>query len=1103
MKILCGGELLSNELGQALLQGGDELFNLYGPTETTVWSASARILDCGSIPLGEPVSGTSIYLLDSELRPVLPGMPGEVFISGCGVARGYLGRPDLTAEKFLPDPHGQPGGRMYRTGDRAQSNAADDLVFLGRTDAQVKVRGFRVELGEIEQTLSAHKSVAQCGVVAKEFSGDVRLIAFVTAQANYSIDPAALRRFLATRLPDYAVPSLIVPLLSLPLTPNAKVDRNRLRAHEVVLEQKQEQSGGVPRTLTEAMLSRIWADMLGGDAPGIYDNFFSASGHSLLAGRMLARLRDVFGVELPLSAIFESPTIVSLAERIDASLGQSTDGPVRHDASAGSVWPLAPAQERLWFLHQIEPGSPDYNMVLAFRLRAVLNRNSLREAVYRLARRHSILSSRFFSFQGETRQQPNACLPEISFADLSAEPDAQNLAIGTARQEAARPFDLTTGPVFRVAVSTLSAEDHVIVLVIHHIAADGWSLGVLTSELSTHYAFACGVHSNEPPDPAIQYFDFAIWQREWLERVADSQVEFWRQHLRNAPPLQLPAAHEGEGGGRLVIRLPETLTSELNAFGTRHNLTLFMLHLTAFHAVLYGYTRQEDQVVGTDLAYRRWPATENLIGFFVNSVPLRLDLSRDPSLLELALRVRKTSLAAYAHQDLPFDRIVEAAGLRGNREAPPVNALVVSQELGWDARQVRSVDWEPIEMPPATPKFKLCLFAGRSDGAAALTWLWQRAHMSEAVIREMARRHEMVLKMLTEDGNRRLDSVRWSESGCDPLATLGTHRRSSRSSNVNAVSTELLRGGSTAAVLVRPQNDNLDGCGWARAQRPEIQQYLDQHGAVLFRGFRIESEGAFEDFAGVLCSPLFAEYGDLPRPQAQGRIYHSTPYPAEHRIHYHNESSHLNTWPQKQLFWCAQPAARGGETPLADCREVLRQLPPAIRDAFAEQGLLYVRNFAPKLDVGWREFFQTDDPLQVEEHCRTTKIECAWTDSEHLTLYARRPAVVKHPRTGDPLFFNQIQVHHPSCLPPPARESLASLFGPGDLPRNVLFGDGFPILDDLVRHVQDVYDRVALVFPWERGDVLLIDNMRVAHARNPFEGPRRILVAMGEMAGNA
>jgi amino acid adenylation domain-containing protein/non-ribosomal peptide synthase protein (TIGR01720 family) len=706
-------------------------------------------------------------VLDQQLQLVPIGVPGELFIGGDGLARGYLNRPELTAERFIPNPFGTMneergtmsegssassfpihrssfGERLYRTGDLARYQPDGAIEYLGRLDCQVKVRGFRIELGEIEAVLRQHPSVHEAVVLGREDApGAVRLVAYIISNderrtindennissfiADRSSFQAELRAFLQGKLPDHMLPAAFVFLETWPLTPNGKVDRRALPAPD--RDRAAPESVFVaPRTPVEGVLAGIWAELLGQNQIGVHDNFFALGGHSLLATQVLARLRAAFQIELGLHSLFEAPTIAGLARQIEQALKaeQGLHEPPIATVVRDGVLPLSFAQQRLWFLDQLEPGSPTYNMPAAVRLSGALDTAALESSLNAIVGRHEVLRTTFTTVEGQPSQLIAPILAiRLSIVNLEGMPAAEREleAQRLAADEARLPFDLAHGPLLRATLLRLDVEEHVLLLTMHHIISDGWSIGVLMRELAALYS--AGLAGRQPALPIlpIQYADYAHWQRAWLQgQVLDTQLAYWKQQLAGAPALlELPTDRprppvQTFQGAHQAITLPQPLTAAIKKLSQREGVTPFMTLLAAFQTMLYRYTGQTDLVVGTPIANRTRTQTEPLIGFFVNTLVLRASLSRSLTFQELLGRVRRICLDAYAHQDLPFEHLVAALDLdRSLSYAPLFQVLFALQNAPMATIDLPGLRLSPVAVESGTAKCDLALLMEETE----------------------------------------------------------------------------------------------------------------------------------------------------------------------------------------------------------------------------------------------------------------------------------------------------------------------------------------------------------------------------------------------------
>ncbi|WP_225830732.1 non-ribosomal peptide synthetase [Streptomyces sp. NK08204] len=726
-----GGEALQREqVRQWFRHCAVPLVNGYGPTEAAQEATTATITGpVDRVPIGRPVANAKVFVVDRHGRPVPVGVPGEMWIGCPGLARGYLNRPELTDEKFtVVDVDGTPR-RVYRTGDLARWLPDGRLEFVGRADNQVKLRGYRIEPGEIETALLAHPAVTGAAVVLREdVPGVQRLVAYVVPVGP--LDASALRAHLRRDLPDYMVPAAFVPLESIPLTPNGKTDRRALPAPAA------DRSGldaayTAPRTDTERTVTEVWSEVLGVDRVGVHDDFFALGGHSLLATQVASRLRRRLGADVPVRTLFSAPTPALLAAAVTEPAGTGAGRIPSAPRGSGSL-PLSFAQQRLWFLDQLEPGRAEYLLPFAFRVRGPLDVDALNAAFTAVVARHEVLRTRYGTdATGSPAQLIDPAQPvRMLVRDLRGAGDAaarEDALTRVLREDALRPVDLGTGPVLRALLVRLADEECVLAVTVHHIAFDGWSVGVLVRELSARYAEAVADRSGTAgPDPLpVQYADYAVWQRAWLSGAPlERQLAYWRDRLDGLEPLELPTDHPrpAERGGRgEVVRfsVPAEVAARARAVSAENGTSLFMTLLAVFQLLLARYSGQRDIAVGTPIAGRNHAETEDLIGCFVNTLVLRTDLSGDPAFTELLDRVKDTALGAYDHQDLPFERLVEELAPDRDLSRNPLfqTMFALQNTPGADAWNLPDLSAEPVETPVRDAKFDLSMYlAEAADG---------------------------------------------------------------------------------------------------------------------------------------------------------------------------------------------------------------------------------------------------------------------------------------------------------------------------------------------------------------------------------------------------
>ncbi len=774
------GEALQSRLVQQIYRRDhvERVLNLYGPSEDTTYSTFSLIgrQSRQSPPIGRPVANSQVYVLGPWGEAVPVGVPGELCIGGDGLARGYLDRPGPTAERFIPNPFSdEPGARLYRTGDQVRYLPDGELEFLGRVDHQVKIRGFRIELGEVETALRGHPAVEETVVLAwGDVPGEQRLVAYVVGQdgagATGQISPPTtsdLRAFLKEQLPDYMVPSTFVSLDALPLTPNGKVDRRALPAPDAARPELE----GVfvaPRTPVEEMLAGQWAQLLGVEQVGIHDNFFDLGGHSLLATRLVSRLRETFPVELPVRSLFEASTVAELAAYIETA---------RQDAPGQQMPPVLPisrqgdvalsfAQQRLWLLDRFGEQTAAYAISGASRLTGRLDVAALEQSLNEVVRRHEVLRTTFVESGGRPVQVISAALHvPVPVLDLQGLPEAEREieAHRLMTAEARRPFDLARDALVRVMLLHLADEVSILALNVHHIVADGWSMGVLIREIAAHYDALVNGKTVSLSALPIQYADFASWQRDWLQgKVLKELLTYWRGHLDNLHPVELPIdcprpPVQTHRGAAQEISVPKALTEALRTLSRREGVTLFMTLLAAFKTLLYRYTGQVDVTVGSPIANRSTEETEALIGFFANTLVLRTDLAGDPTFRELLHRVREMALEAYVYQDIPFEKLVEELEPERDMSRTPLfQVMFALQNVPTPTIELSGLSLSFIEIDNRTAKFDLTLDLTETPDGLRGRFRYNTDLFEAATIARMAEHLQILLGGIAASPDRRI-----------------------------------------------------------------------------------------------------------------------------------------------------------------------------------------------------------------------------------------------------------------------------------------------------------------------------------------------------------
>ncbi|MFC5655112.1 amino acid adenylation domain-containing protein [Streptomyces nogalater] len=1126
------------------------VINEYGPTETTVGVVSQVVREgtrspWAALPIGRPMPGVRVHVLDDRLQPVPPGAVGEICVGGAFVARGYIGRPEATAEAFVPDPFsGVPGARLYRTGDLGRFLADGTLQCLGRADFQIKVRGFRVEPAEVEAALCERDDVVAAVADARTVGAgtDKVLVAYVQPRAGTALDAEALRRHVAERLPAQMVPTAFVEIAGVPRTSNGKVRREELRDPEPAdfARSGAGAAGGAGTTdQIEDLMAAVWTELLGIEPVPRQADFFALGGHSLLATRMLSRIKALFGVDIALREVFDAPTLTGVAARVRAALtdpgaARTAALPIERQTLSGDL-PLSPAQLRLWFLTAYDPGLPLYNVPIALRVEGVLDPRALGRALTRMTDRHTVLRSVFPQVAGVPVQRVTPVsdiavdVRDFTGADTGA---ARAAASAWLRRRMDLPFDLATGPLLRAHMARIADDEALLLISLHHIVFDRWSQENFLAEISEFYRAERAGRTAELPGLPVQYADFAVWQRAALTTGAmRAQLAYWRERLRDLPPPlelhgQRPRPERRAHKGDFVAFTVDGATREqVVRLARAEGCTPFMVLMAGYQLALHRAGGGEDLLVGIPIAGRLRPEVEPLIGFFVNTLPIRADLSGAPGFREVLSRVRRTALDAYAHQEIPFDHLVgELRPPRARNRDPFFDVLFAFQNVprgeGLDLDGVRLT---PLPFDEWIAKRDLTLRIEDQRGEYHGVLEYDTELFERATVEAFARDFAAVIAAAVADPEAQLTHPRPAGPGAnrtttrrpgmtaDPKAKTGGRAAFARMKEIRPekvrvdgappVRQEFLPGrDGTLPAVVRALAPDTDLAAWSTGNGELIQRLLDKHGAVLLRGFSVPDAAAFRRFAATRISELM-DYQERSTPRHQvdeNNVYTSTEYPNDQYIEQHNEMAYAHVWPSRIAFFAKVAATEGGATPVADSRAVYRALPERIRAPFEEKGVMYVRNYGAGIDLPWQEVFQTSDRQEAERYCRASGIEFTWLDGDGLHTRQVGPAALDHPTTGERVWFNSAHMFHVAAFEPAARTSLRTLFTEERLPRHAYYGDGTPIPDEVIEEIRAVYRELAVSFPWRRGDVMLLDNMLACHGREPYQGDREVLVAFGD-----
>ncbi|HEY6351461.1 MAG TPA: non-ribosomal peptide synthase/polyketide synthase [Candidatus Angelobacter sp.] len=781
--VLFGGEQVDpNRVREVLLHGAPEkLLHVYGPTEGTTFSSWFEVKqvseNAATVPIGCGIANSQLYVLDQEMNLAPVGVAGELYIAGDGVARGYWNRPELTAEKFLPNSFATlPGNRLYRTGDRVRRVRDGSIEFLGRADDQVKLRGFRVELGEIEAALRQHTGIQECAVLLKgETAGEKRLVAYIVPAAGTHLETAELRSALKKTLPEYMIPSALIQLPELPLNDNGKIDRRALPEPDGLRPDTGEDYAP-PRTPMEEMLVEIWAEILGVDRVGIHDNFFDMGGHSLLATRVMSRVNQAFQVELPLRILFEEPTVEELRARVvKAKVEGALAGEEQRDGEAAAIQrveqregkPLSYSQERLWFLDRFQPGDDFYNVPMGFRLKGELAVEALKRSLEEMVRRHEVLRTRFVLKNGGPVQEVGETweveLPIVDLTHLEGE-EREREARRTTAEEGRKAFDLGRGPLLHTVLLRLAQQEHVLLLTMHHIVTDEWSLEVLWRELGIVYEAYRKNGQSPLKDLAIQYGDYAVWQRQWLQgEVLERQIGYWKKQLEGMPGvLELPTdrmrpAVQSFRGGMETRWVSRELWEGLRGLSRKEGATIFMTLLAGYEVLLGRYTGQEDFGVGTPVANRNRVETEGLIGFFLNTLVMRGKVGGGASFEEVVGGVREGALGGYAHQDVPFERLVEELAPERDPSRSPVFQVMFTLRTSFMPKSgFGDLEVSPVDGEAGTSKCDLVLLVGEDQQEPSMSLNYNTDLFAGETARRMLGHYERLLEAVVDDVERRV-----------------------------------------------------------------------------------------------------------------------------------------------------------------------------------------------------------------------------------------------------------------------------------------------------------------------------------------------------------
>jgi 3-oxoacyl-(acyl-carrier-protein) synthase/alpha-ketoglutarate-dependent taurine dioxygenase/acyl carrier protein len=862
------------------------------------------------------------------------------------------------------------------------------------------------------------------------------------------------------------------------------------------------------------------------------DNFLAKGGNSLSALQLISRLRKELHMQIKHEDLLGAPDFQSLVANVVNSQSMQITQPLESQRTKEQQqYPLSFAQQRFWFLEQMESDHAFYNIPLTARLKGVLNVEAMQRSLTEIQRRHQILRSTYpLDETGRPyvtiHANSPAPLPIINLQHLPVE-EGEKQAAMLAKEALIKPFSLEQGPIWHASLYKLDEQDHLLLIVMHHIITDIWSFNLFVQELSSLYQ-AYLEHKPSPlPELPLQYTDFSVWQHQYFHSPAFEKVsQYWKQQLSAyRKPLELPTDKprgtvRSLNGKTLPIAFPEQLSQVVKERATAEGVTTFMFLLSIFSILLYRYSGQDDIVIGTEVANRTMDHTESLIGAFVNQLALRVSLTGNPTYKELLQRTRKVTLEAYEHQDMPFDKLVDLLKPERSANTTPFflvkflfeNATRREQELpGLISEAVDIFDYtSPFDITLRLCEERTPLNTPRITGSLT----YNSDLFTEQTIAQFLEHFHIILEQVLQQPDIYLSQIEML-SQCEKEKKMQEarereelkqkslrrfSRKSAQSTLKQLVRTSFLQAGDRFPLVIEPTISDVDLADWIKNNHSFIETKIIEHGAVLFHNFKISSVKQFQQIA-LAVHPQLVEYSEpsTPRAEYMDKVYVSSEYPNYYAIPLHGELSYTYRWPMKALFYCKKAAAKGGETPIADAREVFKRIDPRVREKFIEKQIMYLRNYGDGLLVPWEKVFQTTDRNVVEVHCRNNPpMWCEWLGENRLRTRQIRPAIAVHPVTGDTVWFNQAHIFHIYSLGSDIQQKLLAQFGADNLPVNALYGDGTTIENWELDSIYQAYKDSMYAFPWQEGDILLADNMLMSHGRNPFEGPREVVVSFVE-----
>lgn len=1099
------------------------VLNGYGPAEASDDITQYVVKENAEhvkVPIGKPLPNLNIFLLDRNKQLVPWGCTGEITVSGVGVGAGYWQLPGKTGEVFIPNPFpGTLGDTIYCTGDQGRWLPDGNLEFLGRIDEQIKIRGFRVEIAEIESVLRQHPEIKDAAVdYRRSGNGEKRLVAYLLKEKEHTPGEIVLREikdYAAASLNDYMVPAQYMLLESFPTNLSDKVDKKRLpEPPEVIAEQEY----SAPENETEEKILRIWKQVLGNDMLGVQSNFFEHGGQSVKAIQIVSRIYRDMGIRAELKDVFIFPTVKKLAGKI---AGQQQH--IYHEikkAPAAAYYPLSNAQLRIWISEKMYTGSMAYNMPMKYRFTGRFHETAFRGAITQLLNRHEILRTAFVEVNGVPHQQILPADNDTSMIRVTRmENESEEMVSKKAEALLWQPFNMEKGRLFRIEIIKTGEEECLLFMVFHHIISDGWSEDIFLNELVMCYDSCCKNEIYCPAPLEIQYCDYSVWQQRFLESEhAEQQKAYWMNRFHGPIPLlQLPTDFDRANKKSFEaidfrLSIPETTAMVLKNMVQQTGTSYYMLLLSALYVLLHRFTGQRDIVIGSPVAGRNNAGLENQLGCYMNTLPLRQQFDPGASFTTLLQQVKENVLEAFSNQDYPFDLLV--SNLKPERK--PGRLPLFDAGFTW-LNTVQQKESEPVYEKSdyrvaaytdgsRTVKSDCWVHAWEGDdGLLGIYLSFNKDLFKKTTAAAISGAMMQLVNSLPGSSNRPVSEIA-AQLATEQKNINTMDRNETKKKNLerflkvqpsvtkNVVNTSLLTGGGSAIRVVEATVIGASLPKWMKDNRNQVDQWLLENGGILFRGFNANTTDWSQQIADAFSEQQVRYFDQTsPRNAVTGSLYTSTEHPSDQVIHMHNELSYAYQWPLHIMFSCIIPAAEHGETPLADTRKVWAALKEETRRKFAEKGVMYVRNMRNSVGLSWQQVFQTTNKQEVEEYFTKNGIAYQWIGNDHLRTQWVKPAIQVHPVSKEESWFNHCFFYNEHLMDETARSVLGA---DGELPFNTYYGTGEPVEKETIEEIAAAFDAHKIMFPWQKGDLLLLDNLFMAHGRNYFTGSRKILVSM-------